>query len=99
MREYGQIVDDFGTPSGRYIVVWDLAARESWYGLVQGHFKGVIGTLVAFERSDDGKSVSIATIDPSDLPGTVSPAISPPSEPHASTGGAASNLLLVHAHA
>lgn len=98
MRGYGQIVDDFGTPSGRYIVVWDLATGESWYGLVQDHFNGVIGTLVAFERSIDGRSVDIAVIGRSDLPESMQPAISPPSEADANTGSAKSNLLLVQAH-
>jgi hypothetical protein len=98
MREYGQIIDDFGTPSGRYIVVWDLAAAESWYGLVQDELGGVIGTLVAFERSVDRKSVNIFVIERRDLPDGMEPII-PPEEENSAGSGGSSNLLLVQAHA
>jgi hypothetical protein len=99
MNGFGQIIDDFPTPSGRYIVIWDLAAEESWYGLVQNDFKGVIGTLVAFDRSADGQTARVVAIDREDLPRELEPVMPPLAGGNEATGGSQSNLLLVYAQA
>jgi hypothetical protein len=99
MHGFGQIIDDFPTPSGRYIVIWDLVEEQSWYGLVQDEFKGGIGTLVAFDRSADGRNARIVAIDRGDLPQRVEPVMPPVSEGNEMKGSSQSNLLLVHAQA
>jgi len=79
MPAYGQVIDDYPTPKGRYVVVWDLVDKTSCYGAVEEYFDGTVGSLVVYERTPTG--ITVHSIKEADLPASVAPLIDPPARP------------------
>jgi hypothetical protein len=70
---YGQVVDDFESPEGRYLVIWDLEQKFSWRALVVAPFRAEVGSLIRFERTDGAGRMVV--IEVRDLPSRLVPIV------------------------
>lgn len=89
MIEYGQIVDDFMTPEGRFLVIWDLSVGKSWRALVPSSFVAEVGSVVAFEFGENREKGRLGVIEAAKLPAPLKPVIDPPGNSRRSHGGGA----------
>jgi hypothetical protein len=60
VERFGQVVDDFSTPDGRCLVVWDFQSRATTRVFVPTHSQIGVGQLVAMQS--DSKIADVRTI-------------------------------------